>query len=164
MEWWKKAVIYQIYPKSFMDSDGDGVGDLNGITSKLDYLEELGIDAIWLCPVYLSPQVDNGYDISDYLQIDPMFGTMEDMDLLISEAKKRKTPNFMIFTFSVMVIQALRRMTCVLASADRHGLMYLLSSNIIFINLQNSSRILTGITLKFESSFMKSSISGSAKE
>lgn len=89
MEWWKKAVIYQIYPKSFMDSDGDGFGDLNGITSKLDYLEELGIDAIWLCPVYLSPQVDNGYDISDYLQIDPMFGTMEDMDLLISEAKKR---------------------------------------------------------------------------
>ena len=89
MEWWKKAVIYQVYPKSFLDTNGDGIGDLKGITAKLDYLSELGIDAIWLCPVYLSPQVDNGYDISDYLQIDPMFGTMEDMDLLISEAKQR---------------------------------------------------------------------------
>ncbi|MDD5881311.1 glycoside hydrolase family 13 protein [Stecheria intestinalis] len=89
MEWWKKAVIYEIYPKSFFDSNGDGIGDLNGITSKLDYLSELGIDAIWLCPVCLSPQVDNGYDVSDYRQIDPMFGTMDSMDLLISEAKKR---------------------------------------------------------------------------
>lgn len=89
MEWWKKAVVYEIYPKSFLDTNGDGIGDLNGVTLKLDYLSELGVDAIWLCPVYLSPQVDNGYDISDYCQIDPMFGTMEDMDRLISEARKR---------------------------------------------------------------------------
>lgn len=86
--WWKKAVIYQIYPKSFYDSNGDGIGDLNGITSKLPYLEKLGIDAIWLSPVYKSPQVDNGYDISDYEAIDPRYGSMGDMENLIQEAKK----------------------------------------------------------------------------
>lgn len=87
--WWKKAVVYQVYPKSFQDSNGDGIGDLKGITSRLDYLKKLGIDAIWLSPVYQSPQVDNGYDISDYEAIDPQYGTMADMDELISEAKKR---------------------------------------------------------------------------
>lgn len=87
-QWWKDAVIYQIYPKSFKDSNGDGIGDINGIISKLDYLEKLGIDAIWLSPVYKSPQDDNGYDIADYQAIDAMFGTLDDMDLLISEAKK----------------------------------------------------------------------------
>ncbi|MEY8571599.1 glycoside hydrolase family 13 protein [Lactobacillus intestinalis] len=87
--WWKKAVIYQVYPKSFQDSNGDGIGDLKGITFRLDYLKKLGIDAIWLSPVYQSPQVDNGYDISDYEAIDPQYGTMADMDKLISEAKKR---------------------------------------------------------------------------
>lgn len=86
-QWWKDAVIYQIYPKSFKDSNGDGIGDINGIISKLDYLEKLGIDAIWLSPVYKSPQDDNGYDIADYQAIDAMFGTLEDMDRLISEAK-----------------------------------------------------------------------------
>lgn len=86
-QWWKDAVIYQIYPKSFKDSKGDGIGDINGIISKLDYLEKLGIDAIWLSPVYKSPQDDNGYDIADYQAIDTMFGTLEDMDRLISEAK-----------------------------------------------------------------------------
>lgn len=86
-QWWKDAVIYQIYPKSFKDSNGDGIGDINGIISKLDYLEKLGIDAIWLSPVYKSPQDDNGYDIADYQAIDTMFGTLEDMDRLISEAK-----------------------------------------------------------------------------
>ena len=86
-QWWKDAVIYQIYPKSFKDSNGDGIGDINGIVSKLDYLEKLGIDAIWLSPVYKSPQDDNGYDIADYQAIDTMFGTLEDMDRLISEAK-----------------------------------------------------------------------------
>lgn len=85
-EWWKEAVIYQIYPKSFQDSNGDGIGDLNGIRSRLSYLKELGVDAIWLSPVYQSPQIDNGYDISDYYQIDPMFGTMADMEALIAEA------------------------------------------------------------------------------
>ena len=87
-QWWKDAVIYQIYPKSFKDSNGDGIGDINGIISKLDYLEKLGIDAIWLSPVYKSPQDDNGYDIADYQAIDAMFGTLDDMDRLISEAKK----------------------------------------------------------------------------
>ena len=87
--WWKSAVFYQIYPKSFQDTNGDGIGDLKGIISRLDYLENLGIDGIWMSPVCASPQVDNGYDISDYCAIDPMFGTMEDMDTLIAEAKKR---------------------------------------------------------------------------
>ena len=87
--WWKQAVIYQIYPRSFCDSNGDGIGDLPGILSKLDYLRALGIDAIWLSPVYRSPQDDNGYDISDYRDIDPIFGTLEDMDKLILEAGKR---------------------------------------------------------------------------
>ena len=87
--WWKDAVFYQIYPKSFQDTNGDGIGDLQGIISRLDYLQELGIDGIWLSPVCRSPQVDNGYDISDYRAVDPMFGTMEDMERLIQEAKKR---------------------------------------------------------------------------
>ena len=86
--WWKNAVIYQIYPRSFQDSNGDGIGDLAGIIQRLGYLESLGIDAIWLSPVYRSPQDDNGYDISDYCDIDPMFGTLADMDNLITEAKK----------------------------------------------------------------------------
>lgn len=88
-DWWKSAVFYQIYPKSFQDTTGSGVGDLRGIISRLDYLETLGIDGIWLSPVCESPQVDNGYDISDYCAVDPMFGTMEDMEELIAEAKKR---------------------------------------------------------------------------
>jgi len=87
--WWKTAVIYQVYPRSFMDSNGDGVGDLPGVISRLDYLADLGIDAIWLSPVFRSPQDDNGYDVSDYRDIDPLFGTLEDMDRLIAEAKKR---------------------------------------------------------------------------
>ena len=87
--WWEKAVFYELYPKSFQDTDGDGVGDIRGIINRLDYLQELGIDAIWLCPVCASPQVDNGYDISDYCAIDPMFGTMADMEELIVGAKKR---------------------------------------------------------------------------
>ena len=88
-KWWKNAVVYQIYPKSFQDSDGDGIGDIPGIINRLDYLKKLGIDAIWLSPVYRSPQDDNGYDISDYQDIEPMFGTMEDMEQLFAEAKKR---------------------------------------------------------------------------
>lgn len=87
-EWWKSAVIYQVYPRSFADSNKDGIGDLQGVISKLDYLEDLGIDAIWLSPVCKSPQDDNGYDISDYRDIDPMFGTLEDMEELIQEAGK----------------------------------------------------------------------------
>ena len=87
--WWKKAVIYQIYPRSFYDSNGDGIGDLQGIIQKLDYLETLGVNAIWLSPVFRSPQDDNGYDISDYQDIDPIFGTLADMDELIARAKDR---------------------------------------------------------------------------
>ena len=88
-DWWKGKVAYQIYPKSFKDSNGDGVGDLKGITEKLDYLQKLGIDILWLSPVYKSPFIDQGYDISDYYAIDPLFGTMEDMEELIAEGKKR---------------------------------------------------------------------------
>lgn len=87
-KWWKKAVVYQIYPKSFQDSNGDGFGDLQGIIKRLDYLETLGINAIWLSPVFKSPQADNGYDISDYRDIDPTFGSLDDMEELINEAKK----------------------------------------------------------------------------
>ncbi|MCM1135874.1 MAG: alpha-glucosidase [Clostridium sp.] len=87
--WWKEAVIYQIYPRSFMDSNGDGIGDLKGITSRLDYLRYLGIDVIWLSPVYKSPNDDNGYDISDYQAIMDEFGAMEDFDELLAEAHKR---------------------------------------------------------------------------
>lgn len=88
-KWWQDKVAYQIYPKSFCDSNGDGIGDLKGIISRLDYLKELGVDIIWLSPIYQSPLVDQGYDISDYYSIDPRFGTMEDMDELLAEAKKR---------------------------------------------------------------------------
>jgi alpha-glucosidase len=87
--WWKGAVIYEIYPRSFQDSNGDGIGDLNGITSRLDYLKGLGVNAIWLSPIYPSPQVDFGYDISDYENIDPQYGTLADFDHLVAEAKKR---------------------------------------------------------------------------
>ena len=88
-KWWQNAVVYQIYPRSFQDSNGDGIGDLQGIIKRLDYLKELGIDAVWLSPVCRSPQDDNGYDISDYQDIDPMFGSLDDMEQLIQEAKKR---------------------------------------------------------------------------
>lgn len=88
-KWWHDKVAYQIYPKSFYDSNGDGIGDIPGIIQKLDYLKDLGIDIIWLSPCYRSPLADQGYDISDYYDIDPRFGTMEDMDTLIAEAKKR---------------------------------------------------------------------------
>ena len=88
-QWRHNKAAYQIWPKSFYDSNGDGVGDLPGITAKLDYLKDLGVDIIWLSPVYQSPLADQGYDISDYQAIDPRFGTMEDMDRLLAEAKRR---------------------------------------------------------------------------
>ena len=88
-KWWHDKVAYQIYPKSFYDSNGDGIGDIPGIISKLDYLKDLGVDILWLSPCYQSPLVDQGYDISDYYRIDPRFGTMEDMEELIAQAKKR---------------------------------------------------------------------------
>ena len=88
-KWWHDKVAYQIYPKSFLDTNGDGIGDLKGIISKLDYLKELGIDIVWLSPVYESPFVDQGYDISDYYKIAEQFGTMDDFDILVAEMKKR---------------------------------------------------------------------------
>ena len=89
MEWWKDAIVYQIYPRSFQDSNGDGIGDIPGIVSRLDHLQELGVGAVWLSPVYPSPNDDNGYDISDYKDINPEYGTLEDMDRLILEARRR---------------------------------------------------------------------------
>ncbi|WNQ13839.1 alpha-glucosidase [Paenibacillus aurantius] len=88
-KWWKESVVYQIYPMSFKDSDGDGIGDLQGVISKLDYLKDLGIDVIWICPIYQSPNHDNGYDISDYCAIMDAFGTMKDFDELLAEAHAR---------------------------------------------------------------------------
>jgi alpha-glucosidase len=88
-QWWQNAVVYEIYPRSFADSNNDGIGDLKGIASKLDYLKDLGVDAIWITPCFPSPQVDFGYDVSDYENIDPMYGTLVDFDNLVSEAKKR---------------------------------------------------------------------------
>src|SRR5271168_630882 len=85
-DWWRGAIIYQIYPRSFYDSNGDGIGDLPGITAKLDYIATLGVDGIWLCPFFLSPQRDFGYDVADYTMIDPIFGTLEDFDALLAKA------------------------------------------------------------------------------
>jgi len=86
---WRRWVVYQVYPRSFADSDGDGVGDLRGIISHVDYLHRLGVDVVWLSPVYRSPMDDNGYDISDYTDIDPLFGTLADLDELIAELHAR---------------------------------------------------------------------------
>jgi len=88
-EWWKEAVVYQVYPRSFNDTNGDGNGDLRGIIDKLDYIKDLGVDAIWISPIYASPMADNGYDISDYYSINPMFGNMKDFNQLIAEIHKR---------------------------------------------------------------------------
>ncbi|MFN8136388.1 MAG: alpha-amylase family glycosyl hydrolase [Propionicimonas sp.] len=89
MTWWHSAVVYQIYPRSFADSNGDGVGDLRGIIGHLDHLEALGVDVVWLSPVYRSPMEDNGYDISDYTDVDPLFGTLDDLDALIAGLHER---------------------------------------------------------------------------
>ena len=87
--WWQKAVIYEIYPRSFQDSDGDGVGDLEGIIERVDYLSWLGVDAVWICPIYPSPMADFGYDVADYVGIDPLFGTLEDFDRLVAALHER---------------------------------------------------------------------------
>ena len=87
--WWTGAVVYQIYPRSFQDSDGDGIGDLRGVLDRVDHLAELGVDVVWFSPVYRSPQDDNGYDISDYRDIDPIFGTLADLDEVIEALHSR---------------------------------------------------------------------------
>merc|ERR1719384_49949 len=87
--WWRETSIYQIYPRSFCDSNGDGIGDIRGIISKLDYLYDLGVETLWLSPIYCSPQKDHGYDISDYTSINPEYGTMEDVDELIRSVHNR---------------------------------------------------------------------------
>ena len=98
--WWQDAVFYEVYPRSFADSNGDGIGDLKGIESKLDYLEQLGVDAIWISPCYPSQQVDFGYDVSDYENIDPMYGTLADFDHLVQAAKKRHIRIIMDFVIN----------------------------------------------------------------
>ena len=87
--WWQTAVVYQIYPRSFCDANGDGVGDLAGISSRLDYLAWLGVDAIWVSPFFCSPMKDFGYDVSDYCDVDPVFGTLDDFDALLAAAHER---------------------------------------------------------------------------
>lgn len=87
--WWQNGVIYQIYPKSFQDTTGSGTGDLRGVIQRLDYLHKLGVDAVWLTPFYVSPQVDNGYDVANYTAIDPTYGTLDDFDELVTQAKSR---------------------------------------------------------------------------
>ena len=87
--WWQTGVLYQVYPRSFLDSNGDGVGDIAGITSKLDYLRWLGVDAVWLSPIYPSPMADFGYDISNYIDVHPLFGTLKDLDTLVQQAHQR---------------------------------------------------------------------------
>ena len=90
-KWWHNKVAYQIYPKSFKDTNGDGIGDIPGIISKLDYLKDLGVDILWISPMYQSPMVDNGYDISDYYAIDPMFGSMDSQMYIRSQEKSKES-------------------------------------------------------------------------
>src|SRR5437868_13238692 len=99
-QWWQHAVFYEIYPRSFADSNNDGIGDLKGITSKMDYLKDLGVDAIWMTPCYPSPQIDFGYDVSDYENIDPMYGTLKDFDRLEADGQKRGIQIIMDFVMN----------------------------------------------------------------
>ena len=132
-KWWHDKVAYQIYPKSFLDSNGDGIGDLRGIISKLDYLKELGIDIIWLSPIYKSPFVDQGYDISDYYSIAEEFGTMEEFDELLEEAKKR----------DMYIIMDLVSMS----GSKKHWQILVENIQIIFISAMEKMAILQAITV-----------------
>ena len=167
-KWWKEAVVYQIYPRSFMDSNGDGVGDLRGIKSRLSYLKLLGIDVIWLSPVYQSPNDDNGYDISDYRDIMTEFGTLEDFDEMLAEAhklgikivmdlvvnhssisglwraEKAKTIRTVTIISGVKQRMEKSRITGVPVLAVRHGNTIRRRICIIFICFPKNSRILTG--------------------
>ena len=137
--WWHKATIYQIYPKSFKDSNGDGVGDLKGIISKLDYLQKLGITAIWLSPVYQSPMDDNGYDISNYEAIADIFGDMSDMEELLEEAKARGIRIIMdwLITRQMSTLGLLKRMKILIVSIVifTFGVINLMSSILFLVAL-----------------------------
>ena len=153
-KWWKECVVYQLYPRSFYDTNGDGIGDLRGVIEKLDYLKELGVGAIWLNPVYASPNDDMGYDISDYQDIMPEFGTMEDMDELLEKAHKKgmsmhgllnqenpKIIHIVISTFGVMGSMEKNQTIGHLFLHHLRGNMTRLQSNIICIYSQKNSRI-----------------------
>ena len=163
-KWWHDKVAYQIYPKSFLDTNGDGIGDLRGIISKLDYLKSLGIDIIWLSPIYKSPFVDQGYDISDYYAIAEEFGTMEEFDELLAEAKKRdmhiimdlvinhcsngfkrhlriRMESMLITFISEKVKTAIRRAITALILAEAAGRRCRARTSIICTCLRRSSRI-----------------------
>ena len=171
-KWWHDKVAYQIYPKSFLDTNGDGIGDLRGVISKLDYLKQLGIDMIWLSPVYKSPFVDQGYDIADYYAIAEEFGTMEDFDELLAEAKKRNmyiimdlvinhcltstngsrkpwlipTENMLIISISARAETVIPQVTCVLTLAEAAGNRYRVLINTTCTCLPKNSPILPGNT------------------
>lgn len=160
MKDFKNSVVYQIYPKSFNDSNNDGLGDLRGVVEKLDYLEGLGVDYIWLTPFFVSPQNDNGYDIADYYNIDPAYGTMEDFEALVEGATKRnikimldmvfnhtsthhvwfqklykEIQNIKIIIFSEKVKMGIRQQTGFLNLVETHGNMLNSLMNIIYIYL-----------------------------
>ena len=129
----RKYVVYEIYPKSFCDSNGDGFGDLRGVTGKLDYIQKLGVDYIWLTPFFVSPQRDNGYDVEDYYRIDSRYGAMEDFEEMVSEAAKRG--------IRVMLDMVFRRPTGRASSAAAPGSMWKNLTNIICISSMYLSRI-----------------------
>ena len=109
-EWWQRGIIYQVYPRSFMDSNGDGVGDLPGVIGRLDYLEWLGIDAIWLSPIFPSPMADFGYDVSNYVDVHPVFGTLADLDRLVAESHRRGIKVMLDYTKGYSYIIELEKM------------------------------------------------------
>lgn len=166
-KWWHDKIAYQIYPKSFLDTNGDGIGDLRGIISKLDYLKELGVDIIWLSPIYKSPFVDQGYDISDYYAIAEEFGTMEEFDELLAESKnavsqsswillsitvltstsglkrhsQTQTVSMLTISSSVKAKTAIRQAIIAHILAAAAGNQFQTATNIIYICLQKSSLI-----------------------
>src|SRR5690554_6816037 len=119
-DWWRGAVIYQVYPRSFYDSNGDGIGDLPGVTAKLDYIASLNVDAIWLSPFFTSPMKDFGYDVSDYRNVDPIFGTLSDLDKLIAQAHKRGLKIMIDQVLSHSSVTTNTHITCLL-TAVRHA-------------------------------------------
>ena len=129
-KWWHDSVVYQIYPRSFMDSNNDGIGDINGIISKLDYLDNLGVDILWISPVYKSPNVDNGYDISDYYDIMEDFGTMDDMKKLIKEAEYRDIKIMMDLVYKVYITRYKKYLTTNLGTIQ-----FKLYLNIEYLNI-----------------------------